>query len=36
MQQVSPQTITIPLKLLMFTLAAGWGKLLNALALSYA
>jgi len=36
MQQVSPQTITIPLKLLLFTLAAGWGKLLNALAMSYA
>jgi type III secretion protein R len=36
MQQVSPQTITIPLKLLLFTLVAGWGKLLNALALSYA
>jgi type III secretion protein R len=36
MQQVSPQTITVPLKLLMFTLVDGWGKLLNALALSYA
>lgn len=36
MQQVSPQTITIPLKLLMFTLVDGWGKLLNALAMSYA
>jgi len=36
MQQVSPQTITIPLKLLLFTLVAGWGKLLNALAMSYA
>jgi type III secretion protein R len=35
MQQVSPQTITIPLKLLLFTLVDGWGKLLNALALSY-
>lgn len=35
MQQVSPQTITIPLKLLLFTLVGGWGKLLNALALSY-
>jgi type III secretion protein R len=35
MQQVSPQTITIPLKLLLFTLVSGWGKLLNALALSY-
>jgi type III secretion protein R len=36
MQQVSPQTITVPLKLLMFTLVDGWGKLLNALAMSYA
>ncbi|MFC3374874.1 type III secretion system export apparatus subunit SctR [Rugamonas sp. CCM 8940] len=36
MQQVSPQTITIPLKLLLFTMVDGWGKLLNALALSYA
>jgi type III secretion protein R len=35
MQQVSPQTITIPLKLLLFVLVGGWGKLLNALALSY-
>lgn len=35
MQQVSPQTITMPLKLLLFTLVDGWGKLLNALALSY-
>lgn len=36
MQQVSPQTITIPLKLLLFTLVDGWSKLLNALAMSYA
>lgn len=35
MQQVSPQTITTPLKLLLFTVVGGWGKLLNALALSY-
>jgi type III secretion protein R len=35
MQQVSPQTITTPLKLLLFTLVDGWAKLLNALALSY-
>lgn len=35
MQQVSPTTITIPLKLLLFTLVDGWAKLLNALALSY-
>jgi type III secretion protein R len=36
MQQVSPQTITIPLKLLLFTMVDGWAKLLNALAMSYA
>ena len=36
MQQVSPQTITIPLKLLLFVLVNGWAKLLNALAMSYA
>lgn len=36
MQQVSPQTITVPLKLLLFTLVDGWGKLLHALAMSYA
>ncbi len=36
MQQVSPQTITVPLKLLLFVMVDGWGKLLNALALSYA
>lgn len=36
MQQVSPQTITTPLKLLLFTMVDGWGKLLNALAMSYA
>lgn len=35
MQQVSPQTITIPLKLLLFTLVDGWAKLLDALAMSY-
>lgn len=35
MQQVAPQTITTPLKLLLFTLVDGWAKLLNALALSY-
>jgi len=36
MQQVSPQTITVPLKLLLFVMVDGWGKLLNALAMSYA
>ncbi|MGH8809751.1 MAG: type III secretion system export apparatus subunit SctR [Noviherbaspirillum sp.] len=35
MQQVSPQTITTPLKLLLFSLVDGWAKLLNALAMSY-
>jgi type III secretion protein R len=35
MQQVSPQTITIPLKLLLFSLVDGWSKLLNALTMSY-
>jgi type III secretion protein R len=35
MQQVSPATITVPLKLLLFTLISGWAKLLNALAISY-
>jgi type III secretion protein R len=35
MQQVSPQTITTPLKLLLFTMVNGWEKLLNALAMSY-
>jgi type III secretion protein R len=35
MQQVSPQTISIPLKLLLFVMVDGWAKLLNALALSY-
>ena len=35
MQQVAPQTVTTPLKLLLFTLVDGWAKLLNALALSY-
>lgn len=36
MQQVSPQTITIPLKLVLFVMVDGWAKLLNALAMSYA
>jgi type III secretion protein R len=36
MQQVSPQTITIPLKLLLFVMIEGWAKLLNSLAMSYA
>ncbi|CDG82303.1 conserved hypothetical protein [Janthinobacterium agaricidamnosum NBRC 102515 = DSM 9628] len=35
MQQVSPQTLTIPLKMLLFVMVDGWGKLLHALAMSY-
>ena len=35
MQQVSPQTISIPLKLLLFVMVDGWGRLLNALAMTY-
>jgi type III secretion protein R len=35
MQQVSPQTVTIPLKLLLFVAVDGWSRLLHALALSY-
>jgi type III secretion protein R len=35
MQQVSPQTVSIPLKLLLFVMVDGWARLLHALALSY-
>jgi type III secretion protein R len=35
MQQVSPQTVSIPLKLLLFVAVDGWSRLLHALALSY-
>jgi type III secretion protein R len=35
MQQVSPQTITIPLKLLLFVTVDGWSRLLTALSLTY-
>jgi type III secretion protein R len=35
MQQMSPQTVTIPLKLLLFVAVDGWSRLLQALALSY-
>jgi type III secretion protein R len=35
MQQVSPQTVSIPLKLLLFVMVDGWSRLLHALALSY-
>lgn len=36
MQQLSPMTLTIPLKMLLFVMIDGWGKLLNGLAMSYA
>lgn len=35
MQMVSPMTISLPLKILLFVLVEGWAKLLHALALSY-
>lgn len=35
MQMVSPQTISIPLKLLLFVTVDGWTRLLYALSLSY-
>lgn len=35
MQMVSPMTISLPLKILLFVLVEGWGKLLQSLALSY-
>lgn len=35
MQMVSPTTISLPLKILLFVLVEGWGKLLQSLALSY-
>lgn len=35
MQMVSPSTISLPLKILLFVMADGWGKLLHGLALSY-
>lgn len=35
MQMVSPQTISIPLKLLLFVTVDGWSRLLYALSLSY-
>jgi type III secretion protein R len=35
MQQVSPQTVSIPLKLLLFVMVDGWSRLLYALATSY-
>ena len=35
MQMVSPMTVSLPLKMLLFVLVEGWGKLLQSLALSY-
>lgn len=35
MQMVPPMIIALPIKLLLFVLADGWGKLLHALVLSY-
>ncbi|VUD40250.1 Flagellar biosynthetic protein FliP [Thalassocella blandensis] len=35
MQMVSPMTISLPLKILLFVLVDGWAKLLHSLALSY-
>ncbi len=35
MQMVSPMTISMPLKILLFVVADGWGKLLHSLVLSY-
>ena len=35
MQMVSPNTVSLPLKMLLFVLVEGWGKLLQSLALSY-
>ena len=35
MQMVSPMTISLPLKLFLFVVADGWGKLLNAILDTY-
>ena len=35
MQMVSPATLSLPLKILLFVAADGWGRLLHALVLSY-
>lgn len=35
MQMVSPMTVSLPLKILLFVLVGGWEKLLHALVLSY-
>jgi type III secretion protein R len=36
MQQVSPNTVSLPLKILLFVAVDGWGKLLQSLVASYA
>jgi type III secretion protein R len=36
MMMVSPMTISLPFKLLLFVLVNGWTKLIHALVLSYA
>lgn len=36
LSQVQPNTISVPLKLLLFVLAGGWTRLLHGLVLSYA
>lgn len=35
MQMVSPMTVSLPLKILLFVLVGGWEKLLHSLVLSY-
>ena len=35
MMMVSPMTISLPFKLLLFVLVDGWGKLIQGLILSY-
>jgi type III secretion protein R len=35
MQMVPPTMVSLPLKILLFVAADGWGRLLQALALSY-
>ena len=35
MQMVSPMTISLPLKILLFVMVGGWEKLLHALVISY-
>ncbi len=35
MQMVAPMMVSLPLKILLFVLVDGWGKLLNGLVLSY-